>query len=499
MHLSSKGQFQYPTGTGKGNIQTRFISEAILKKPGFSVYIIVSPRIMLTNQLNERMTAELVRKHRITAKRLTVHSGKEEKFDDAESLVEFNGFLDILNEYQSAKSLNSDDIKDHLEEAMQHNVPVTIASTYQSLAAVTAALVKLQQSATVTLFDESHYTTRNDFWDFVVDHSAVSDKNFYFTATRKFTPGFDDGTGHNNTAFYGELLDHMSPAEAIEKGYIVRPRMQVVEVIHNKEVGLDAVIAIRGFDGHRSQIVSAQNAKLLVNCASTGQISDIIDSDVFKNWADLQKSTNPKFKWFAISSSRGALVDGKAVDRKTFLDELNRHKGDAIVFHIRILTEGIDVPDMTGVLFMDTVDMIRFLQTVGRSTRLHSKDRKAFESGLYKPEELDKMTKPYSWVIIPMVNKGAAVDEFAKIMHQYVANMRQYGFEAIDEITFDAWGQSDEDDEPTGMNENTNKSSMIEVVQQLGWLIEDETLATKLYSTDINDQVFVFDAMFARL
>ena len=500
MISTDKGQFNYPTGTGKGNIQTRFISESILKNPGFGVYIIVSPRIMLTNQLNKRMTEELVKKHRIEAKRLTVHSGKEEKFDDAESLEEFEGFLDILNGLQGARSLNAADIQKHIEEAIQHDHPVTIASTYQSLSAVTSALTTLKMAANVTLYDESHYTTRNDFWEFVNNHTPWSSKNFYFTATRRASgDGITTGTGHDNVAFYGPILDFMTIKDAIKLGYIVRPRMQVVEIIHNKTHGLDAVIATNGFEGHRQQVPAAHAAKLLVNCDSTKQISDIVNSDVFANWVNVRKSVNPKFKWFSISSTDGAKIDGVTVDRKTFLDQLNSHKDDAIVFHIRILTEGIDVPDMTGVMFMSAVETIRFFQTVGRSTRLHKVDRAAFESGQYGPEDLDKMLKPYSWVIIPKVNVGADVNEFVQKMYAYVRDMREYDESIFEELSWFEPGKSSEEEDPTGLNQNEKKSMQVNVVQQLGFLIEDEELAKKLGSDDSDDQVFAFEKMFARV
>lgn len=500
MHQANKGQFNYPTGTGKGNIQTRFISESIVRNPGFGIYIIVSPRIMLTNQLNERMTKELVKNHHIVAKRLTVHSGKEEKFDDPESQEEFKGLLDILNGLQGARSLNADDIKAHIEEAIQHNYPVTIASTYQSLAAVTAALSKLQIAANVTLYDESHYTTRNDFWDFVNNHSSWSSKNFYFTATRRVS-GDDvtNGTGHDNIKFYGPVLDFMTIKDAIRQGYIVRPRMQIVEVIHNKTSGLDAVIATNGFEGHRQQVPANHTAKLLVNCDSTKQISDIIHSDLFKNWISLKKSVNPNFKWFAISSTDGAIIDGLVVDRKTFLDHLNAHRDDAIVFHIRILTEGIDVPDMTGVMFMSAVETIRFFQTVGRATRLHKSDRAAFEAGIYGPEDLDKMLKPYSWIIIPKVNTGSDVSEFIQKIYAYVRDMREYSDSIFEEISWFEPGSSVEEEQPDGMNQNQKKSTMIEVVKQLGYLVEDEELAKKLGSDDEEDQIFAFEKMFARV
>lgn len=500
MHQANKGQFNYPTGTGKGNIQTRFISETILRNPGFGVYIIVSPRIMLTNQLNARMTKELVTKHKIKAKRLTVHSGKEEKFDDVESQKEFEGFLDVLNELSGARCLNADDIKKHIEEAIKHDYPVTIASTYQSLKAVTLALSKLQRAADVTLYDESHYTTRNDFWDFVNAHAPLSSKNFYFTATRRISGnGITNGSGHDHVEFYGPVLDFMTIKTAIQLGYIVRPRMQVVEIVHNKIHGLDAVIATNGFEGHRQQVPAAHAAKLLVNCDSTKQISDIVNSDVFANWANVRKSVNPNFKWFAISSTDGARINGEPVDRKEFLDTLNSHSDDAIVFHIRILTEGIDVPDMTGVMFMSVVETIRFFQTVGRATRLHKVDRAAFESGQYGPDDLDQMLKPYSWVIIPKVNTGADVNEFIQKMYNYVKDMREYDESIFEELSWYEPGASSEEEEVHGLNQNDKKSVQVQVVQQLGFLVEDEELAKKLGSDNLEDKLFAFEKMFARV
>ena len=54
---------------------------------------------------------------------------------------------------------------------------------------------------------------------------------------------------------------------------------------------------------------------------------------------------------------------------------------DAILFHYDILTEGIDLPAITGVLPLRDLPLIKLIQNVGRSVRLLKEDRENLYSG----------------------------------------------------------------------------------------------------------------------
>jgi excinuclease UvrABC helicase subunit UvrB len=78
---------------------------------------------------------------------------------------------------------------------------------------------------------------------------------------------------------------------------------------------------------------------------------------------------------------------------------------DAILVHIDILAEGIDLPAVTGVLPFRDLNLIKLLQTIGRGARLIPDDRRELYSGRVKPMEWDKMVKPYCWVIFPQLSQ----------------------------------------------------------------------------------------------
>jgi hypothetical protein len=74
---------------------------------------------------------------------------------------------------------------------------------------------------------------------------------------------------------------------------------------------------------------------------------------------------------------------------------------DAILLHINILTEGIDLPSITGVMPFRELDKIKLLQTIGRAGRLLKADRNLIYAGELAANDYAGYIKPNSWVILP--------------------------------------------------------------------------------------------------
>jgi len=114
-----------------------------------------------------------------------------------------------------------------------------------------------------------------------------------------------------------------------------------------------------------------------------------------------------------------------------------------LVLHFDILTEGIDVPGLTSCMPIRNLNKSRFIQTLGRCSRLDSEDRSRLESGEIDWTDVDSMNKPYAYIILPeitLTNK----DDMAQ-MKQFVLQLRDYGFNPSEDIISDS--------EPLGLPE----------------------------------------------
>jgi hypothetical protein len=91
------------------------------------------------------------------------------------------------------------------------------------------------------------------------------------------------------------------------------------------------------------------------------------------------------------------------MDRREIIKEMQALKDSerAIFIHIDILTEGIDLPSITGALILKPMSITKLFQTIGRVLRLSYKDRLSLYSGEITPQEVHKMQKPYGHIIFP--------------------------------------------------------------------------------------------------
>jgi predicted helicase len=419
MHAANLGQIILPTGTGKSKIQARYLNEVIDTNSGFAIYVILTPRILLTNQLMRDVATDLI-KAKTEFKRITVHSGKEANFGMM-SKEEYK----LLEYTDSAITTSSKFLLEEVQNAKAKNCPVLICSTYHSVDRVSKAL-KGAFAIDALLCDESQYVVSEDFNGAVAKVKDISKNTFFFTATQKTTSASTgNALGHNNEAFYGPVLFTKSPREMIEAGYIVRPRLHLVASEGDSDQVAD--VLIEAYREHKGTING--EPKLLVVCKGSAQMKEIVNSHKFKQFVRQQGSN---FKLFDASSEFGHNVNGVRIKREDFLDQLNKHTGAAIVLHINMLAEGINVPDMSGVLPLVNLKKSKFLQTLGRTTRLHVNDRAAFVNNEYLPSELAAMVKPYAYVIVPtFVNEGEDRKEF---IHELIKDLRDHGFNPAEDV-----------------------------------------------------------------
>ena len=471
---NKKGIVCLPTGTGKTFVQAGIVANDIITNPGFRMYVINAPRILLSYQLMREVQKYLIN-NGIEARYMAVHSGR---MDDSVEILKLQQEKGIT--YNETNSTTSTvEIREMIETAQNQDLPLIFFSTYNSAYRIQEGRVDFPK-INITLNDEAHYLVQEQFYD-IVD-TLESDRKYFFTATTKETPS-DEGRGMNNKGTYGEIIYNMTPREAIERGKMVRPRMHFVTAVKNVTYNKDDMersmgnMVIESFKQHDYTLTGTDAPKMLVASNGTQDIKNIINSP------ELERIQRGGTSIYAIASDPeiGNWVNGEKLSRPEFLSRLKKEGSDStkrmIIIHYDILTEGIDIPGITGVLFLRSMKKSKFIQTFGRAARLDSDDREAFESGKYTHNDLGLMDKPYAWVIIPVLTHD---DEDTKgNIGDLIHELRDYNFEPKEDIvvsnTVNGIGTMDGEDAVGELKRKTRHiGNYIEDVQAL---LEDQRIA----------------------
>ena len=407
------GQITIPTGTGKTRIQVDVhISDMIEKtKQGTTgVYVIGAHRLALCSQLlydivevaipcGLQFDVLQVNSNTFNNDAIRTQLRKEGKIDD-----NLRAFNDLIS--KGANTTRQDDVLNFVNNAKANNRHVIIVATYHSINKL-AILPEID----ICTYDEAHITLGENFTDNISQVQPIIKKNFFFTATRKVIGDF---SGMNDTEKFGEVLYSVSPRTMIEAGEIVPPRLHSIRISEDAEDGdydnnkmLIKTIS-ESFTQHKAMIKECSSnpdmigAKLLVSCNGSKELKEIIASVPFRDWCN---DNNIKVFSFSTNDEVGYRFNFKEVTRTELFSKMNdlTDNEDAIIFHIDILTEGIDLPSITGVMPLRNLNQSKLIQTIGRATRLIVHDRKELYSGNIKPNDSKSYVKPYCWFLVPQL------------------------------------------------------------------------------------------------
>ena len=438
MNNVNEGIIHLPTGTGKTFIQALSIYKSLgdafkwvhenYTNEDIPVYVILSPRIILSNQLYSEVKSILTENNK-DCQYLIVHSGHTSDTNVWGNLP-----------YRKVESTTSSYvIRKEYEKAVTEQVPLIIFGTYDSAERIVQARIPVY----MMLGDEGQYLVSNDFGWIPKENEVDNVKQFnahrkyYFTATLKTTSS-NEGYGMNNEKLFGPIIYSKTPLEMIQRGEIVRPRMHIVNVKQEEEASIEDMDANAVRDSFIEHKAVQQNigAKLLVVTQGSEALDRIVKHPIIKQLL----KTRPSLKIFDITSAFGARVydynniDGSQITRDEFLSQIQNMDDtqDAIIFHINILSEGIDVPGITGVMIMNNMKLSKFLQTLGRATRLHKIDREHLYNNVIKPDDLKQFIKPYAWIIIPIYDEIG--HDLRDSIKDIVWSLRDYGFNAAEDV-----------------------------------------------------------------
>ena len=407
------GQITIPTGTGKTRIQVDVhISDMIEKTKNnqTGVYVIGAHRLALCSQLlydivevaipcGLQFDVLQVNSNSFTNDAIRTQLRKEGKIDD-----NLRAFNDLIS--KGANTTRQDDVIDFVNNSKANKRHVIIVATYHSINKL-AVLSEID----ICTYDEAHITLGENFTDNIAQVQPLIKRNFFFTATRKVVGTF---SGMNDTEKFGEVLYSVSPRTMIDAGEIVPPRLHSIRISEDAEDGdydnnkMLIKTITESFAQHKTMIKECSSkpemigAKLLVSCNGSKELKNIISSMPFRLWCS---DNNIKVLSFSTNDEVGYRFNFKDVTRTELFSKMNElaDNEDAIIFHIDILTEGIDLPSITGVMPLRNLNQSKLIQTIGRATRLLSHDRTQLYSGNIQPNQPKTYIKPYCWFLVPQL------------------------------------------------------------------------------------------------
>lgn len=421
MKVSTVGQVLLPTGTGKTRVQVySMLAELDALKGTPGIVLMAAHRLLLCEQLlKELLTLAFQAGMKFNV--LTIASDGMD-LQDVARIQDFNGAL--LQHCLVEKTTSSNEIKDFVKKTADLGRHLLVVSTYQSIDRVLGVPVNL------ACMDEAHTITEQNKFMKVSAARASFKKTFFFTATAVHLDG-GNLRGMQNVGFYGQILNKMSPREAIDAGYILPPVLHTLKWKKgSKPSNVTAVKA--AWKEHRLKVLEVaanknpdgsykMGAKLLISAAGIEEIVSWATGAKFFTWA-----LNSGVQVITFTSGFGYYVNGREVQRKEALDTLMALKDEdsAIIMHYDILTEGIDLPNLTGVMPLRELDTVKLKQTCGRAARLFGIDRTNIANKKAKKTKIvsnvvvtsPDLVKPNFWVIVsPTLDKESQQAESQQV------------------------------------------------------------------------------------
>jgi superfamily II DNA or RNA helicase len=413
-----------PTGSGKTSIQSFTLIQDIQENPGHRVFLILAPRIVLSFQLMKEYYKDL-NEIGIACWYAGLHSGGSVDINEFEE--ERSQDIAFQNIEVTTSSLV---LRDEIEKAKNQDLPIIIFGTYHS--AERAPMAMNGKPFNLVICDEAHYLVSDQFEDLVKFDGLVADRMIFYTATMQTTAS-DSGKGMNNKDRFGEVIYQKIPREMIDMGYMVRPRMHIIQIENDLDkdelVNNAGRVVAESFAQH--EYIARRTGKVLVTCTGTPMVKNIIDS---KEIRSIQRRRGCKVYAVGSDPSIGNQIDGIQYSRQEFLRKLREdgldNSQEMIILHIDILTEGIDVPGITGILPFRSLAKSKFIQTLGRAARVCPDDLESFKDGEYTHNDLHEMVKPYAWVMLPDIEGEDSAEESVRLIHE----LRTYGFDPREDV-----------------------------------------------------------------
>lgn len=438
-----------PTGTGKSRIIYGDMMGCIQEEYN-NIFVVVTHRLLL----NAQHITELFNTFKPALSNIGfifIGSSQVDLDDFAEiecniKLAEYElSYKDLIS-----STINAQELHEIIKTHKKNNRDIIIISTYNSL-----GLLKNVDNIHTIYFDEAQYLASPQNTQFRTNFNSLKlNRRFFFTATPKDSieniDNKDDTFLMNNKKIFGERIG-LTFKDAVGSGYIVNPYLHIVYPENYKSTKKYlspenyTKVIIDSFKRHSEQIknTSCDSTKLapkiLIKCSSVNDMWNI--NEVLINNEYVKENNIHIFAGASRSDNNhncSYLYNTKEIKSKTtflkHLKELN-DIDQAIILHYDILSEGIDVSGITGVMFLSKTlpTKSKIIQTVGRATRLHTLDRSNIENKLLAITDKHKFIKPNCAVIIPILDED--MEDSANGITKLIKTMRdEYNFNPAEMI-----------------------------------------------------------------
>jgi superfamily II DNA or RNA helicase len=398
--ISKHGQIFLPTGDGKTLVEVLDALEWLLREQDrkeVGIICFASHRI----GLNEQLLTNLIKVAHEIGLHFDVGTVASDGIDEQSVSFIREGLGDLLRYCAIEKTTNSDEILKFVEDSKQRNRHILLVATYHSF----DRLQKIPYPIFVYA-DEAHTVVEQGKFENVkcILDKGIIQRILYFTATPVHGC---NGRGMENHEVFGPVLVEKTPRQAIDQGNIVPPVILRATIIGNSLLTIikKSYLALR----QEGQTLLGEDfiPRLLVAVEGIDDMVKLVRKQPFIDWA-----RELGIRVIAFSSGKGYYIDGREDSRKkafSTMHELNKLRNPFILFQYDILTEGIDVPNVNGILALRELNLVKFLQLCGRAARITTADRKLNEQHDIKSKigedgvvELNlAMEKPCFWVLIP--------------------------------------------------------------------------------------------------
>ena len=496
----NSGVIVLPTGAGKSRIEfdhARYLSD---NKDKHNIVIFVAPRIILCQQLikdfaSQSAKAGMINKLGYFNQLLTfVSSGSVPKLKlNKKNILE--GAVNTTKKTEIAK-----EIKFAGEHGVDNYLFSTYASFWACMEGVSLAVKDNPDNFVVHLVaDEAHYFARGNelrdgserCFDALKKHLQLFSTRFFFTATPKVKEDEIwgdslDSSGLNNSIIYGPLpLFIRKPMVLIPRNIITEPLLHRVSlpagvndtnfdaytgdfimkvfVEHERMINKDCHDESAGYIGGKIMVAVAGSQQLaaiinsgLLSAARKAKINVAWTMSVDTIGTFIKPTDGEDHDGGFEDTDIGTVLDGveckiddflagiKAVCQSESIDSAGNtitktnNSARLILLHYDRLTEGIDIPSMTGLLALRGMTKDKIVQNIGRVMRTHPDDKSKDFADRKKT-----WIKPHCRIIVPVMGE---TDELFKTIVEHLRDQYDPNVEINSTNTASGTGGDDDID-----------------------------------------------------
>ena len=362
---NSKGKLIMPCATGK-SLTAFWIAQAIDAKK----VIVAVPSLNLVKQSLNDWTKEYLA-HGITPEWLCICS------DESAGKVDIDEFNSDIYDLGIPTTTNKDEIVSFLKRRSKH--PKIIFITYQSSPRLAESARVAKESFDLAILDEAHKTVgvkTKSFSTLLFDQKIKIKKRLFMTATERVLRGRkDEVVSMNDPKVYGGDIYVMTFRDAIEQDIISDYKILTMAVSDSEVNALiedNRYITKDNSDAESSAQYFASGIalkKTFKKYKIKHAISFHRSIKLAKQFQEQQdelnkiKSLRPLVQNLHISSKK---TSGQRVELIKEFTEQSR----SLLTNARCLTEGVDVPAIDCVMFVDPKQsVIDIVQAAGRALR----------------------------------------------------------------------------------------------------------------------------------